>query len=127
VPFELIVTCPALILVDHVHFQYNGMLLGVLLLSIVAHLSGHVLLGGALFAVLLNLKHLYLVLAPVQFVFILRGWVCGRRWAGRLLSMGAIVTGVFWLSFGPFITAEQLPQLLSRCDLHSRPVVHGPT
>lgn len=114
VPFALVLTCPALLLVDHVHFQYNGMLLGVLILSIAAHMSGAVLLGGALFAVLLNLKHLYLVLAPVQFVFILRGWVWGRRWAVRLLAMGATVVAVFALSLWPFASAGQMPQLLRR-------------
>ena len=116
VPFVLVVTCPALLLVDHVHFQYNGLLLGVLLLSINAHLTGAVLLGGTLFAALLNLKHLYLVLAPVHFVFILRSWVWGRGWVARLLAMGAVVAAMFGLSLGPFIAAGQLPQLLRRCD-----------
>lgn len=104
----------ALLLVDHIHFQYNGMLLGVLVGTLAAEMHGHMLLGGALFAVLLNLKHLYLILAPVQFVYILRGWVWGRGWMGRLACMGATVLLVFAASFGPIIATGQLLPMLQR-------------
>jgi hypothetical protein len=50
-----------LLLVDHIHFQYNGFLIGVFLLSIAQVAAGteHAeRIGALLFAVLLNLKHL---------------------------------------------------------------------
>jgi alpha-1,3-glucosyltransferase len=82
--------------VADVHFQYNGFLLGVLLLSLAAAWrvginapahrrtqrveqalmhpggQGQPLRSAVLFATLLNLKHLYLVCAPAFFVFLLR-------------------------------------------------------
>jgi hypothetical protein len=115
VPFVLVITCSSLLMVDHIHFQYNGLLLGVLLLSIASHLSCRVLLGGVLFAALLNLKHLYLVLAPVQFTLILRGWVWGSGWLFRLSAMATAVLTIFAVSLGPFIAVGELPQLLCRC------------
>jgi alpha-1,3-glucosyltransferase len=104
----------ALLMVDHIHFQYNGMLLGVLVGSLSAETQGHVLVGGALFAVLLNLKHLYLILAPAQFVYILRGWVWGSGWLVRLISMGTIVVLVFAASMGPIVATGQVIPLLQR-------------
>jgi alpha-1,3-glucosyltransferase len=98
--FLLIVTNPGLIMLDHVHFQYNGMLLGILLCSIACMIRGtnhtmddttterpseekgetktcqsHQLweLGGAAtFAALLAMKHLYLTLAPLYLFYLLR-------------------------------------------------------
>ena len=101
-------------MVDHIHFQYNGMLLGVLIAALAAQVNGHVLLGGILFAMLLNLKHLYLIVAPVQFVYILRGWVWGRGWLGRLASMGAAVSVVCAASIGPVAATGQLLPMLQR-------------
>ena len=99
--FLLIVTNPGLIMLDHVHFQYNGMMLGILLCSIACIIRGtnhkmneysttqqangnksetracqsHQLweLGGAAtFAALLAMKHLYLTLAPLYLFYLLR-------------------------------------------------------
>mmetsp|Transcript_26925 Transcript_26925/g.45820 ORF Transcript_26925/g.45820 Transcript_26925/m.45820 type:complete len:584 (-) Transcript_26925:829-2580(-) len=98
--FLLIVTNPGLIMLDHVHFQYNGMMLGILLCSIACMIRGtnhtmendtteqlgeeksetktcqsHQLweLGGAAtFAALLAMKHLYLTLAPLYLFYLLR-------------------------------------------------------
>jgi alpha-1,3-glucosyltransferase len=103
-----------LLMVDHIHFQYNGMLLGVLIASLAAETQGHVLVGGALFAALLNLKHLYLILAPVQFIYIFRGWVWGSGWAARLISMGATVVLVFAASLGPIVATGQVLPMLQR-------------
>src|SRR5690349_18593751 len=82
-----------------VHFQYNGLLLGLVILAVVAirkvgleyqsslvkngivnffflvfFFSGKDddLLAAFLFSVLLNMKHIFLYVAPVFFVYILR-------------------------------------------------------
>ncbi|GFR42845.1 hypothetical protein Agub_g3803 [Astrephomene gubernaculifera] len=61
-----------LLLLDHVHFQYNGVMMGILLWSLYAALTGRHLLSGLLFALLLNMKHLFLYAAPAYFVYLLR-------------------------------------------------------
>jgi len=82
--FASIVSNPGLIILDHVHFQYNGMLLGVLLISIACMVRGAggassptsssrwELLSAATYAGLLAMKHLYLTLAPLYFFYLLR-------------------------------------------------------
>ncbi|GLI63628.1 hypothetical protein VaNZ11_006641, partial [Volvox africanus] len=72
-----LLSCHAgLLLVDHVHFQYNGVMIGLLLWSLYAARRGRHLLSGLLFAALLNLKHLFLYAAPVYFVYLLRHYCC---------------------------------------------------
>jgi alpha-1,3-glucosyltransferase len=117
VPFLMVVSNAALLMVDHVHFQYNGLLLSLLLFSLAAHMSERTLLGGFLFVVLLNFKHLYLVLAPVQFVYILRGWIWGVGWPRRLGMMGITVLAVCAASLAPVVATKQWWHLLARCCL----------
>lgn len=81
--FFLIVSNPGLIILDHIHFQYNGMLLGLLLLSLSCMVRGArkssssssqrwELLSAAVYAILLTMKHLYITLAPLYFFYLLR-------------------------------------------------------
>lgn len=87
-------------------------------------------MAGVLFAVLLNMKHLFAYLAPVYFVFLLKhyvlddsssnstsnkssgsnksSWITAFR---RLLLLGVAVLAVCGASFGPFIAMGQLPQV----------------
>ena len=94
-----LLTHPGLVIVDHVHFQYNGLLLGVLLLClsclqwvcrlasllletgglltnrvlpVVALGQGRTVAATVLFATLLCLKHTFVFAAPVFVVFALR-------------------------------------------------------
>ena len=60
--------------VDHIHFQYNGMLLGLLLLSALLMRERRFLLAAAAFAALLHLKHLFALTAPLFTVFLLRAY-----------------------------------------------------
>ena len=122
-----------LLLVDHVHFQYNGMLIGLLLLSCGALAAGKNRWAAFAFAVLLNLKHLFLFAAPLYFVQLLRDHVLQRhpplplRAAAvrRLMSLAALVLGVFTLSIGPFAVIGQLGQLATRLFPFGRGLIHA--
>jgi alpha-1,3-glucosyltransferase len=107
----LVLWSPALLAVDHVHFQYNGFLMGLLLLSLHFLEQGKDLAGGVVFAALLCSKHLFLVAAPVYFVYLFRHYCCGRgvvRGLGRLVLMGAGVLAVFAMAFAPFVYYGQV-------------------
>ena len=124
--FFLLVANPAFLWIDHVHFQYNGILLGLLLASIgflrraneeESH-RGH-LIGAALFALVLTFKHLYLVLAPWYFVYLLRRYCTSWQNFGRLaLAVGPVLL----LPFVPFRSC--LPRLLERMFPFGRGLVH---
>ncbi|KAM9788607.1 LOW QUALITY PROTEIN: dolichyl pyrophosphate Glc1Man9GlcNAc2 alpha-1,3-glucosyltransferase [Neosynchiropus ocellatus] len=125
-----------LLIVDHIHFQYNGFLFGFLLLSIARHMQSRHLQGALLFSILLNLKHIYLYLAPAYGVYLLRSFCWKQnhpdgsiRWLSfspvRLLVLGFIVTSVCCLSLGPFIAMGQLPQVLSRLFPFKRGLCHA--
>lgn len=122
---------PGLLIIDHIHFQYNGFLYGILILSLVlARQESTMLLSGVLFAVLLCMKHIYLYLAPAYFVFLLRAFCLGRRSVfqvrfGNFVKLGASVLGVFLAAFGPFVYMGQMDQLLKRLFPFSRGLCHA--
>ncbi|KAI5779723.1 dolichyl pyrophosphate Glc1Man9GlcNAc2 alpha-1,3-glucosyltransferase [Geopyxis carbonaria] len=122
---------PGLLIIDHIHFQYNGFLYGLLLLSLVlARQPRTRLASGVLFAVLLCFKHIYLYLAPAYFVFLLRAYclapesVWKVRWA-QCVKLGVGVLGVFGVAFGPWVYWRQMPQLLGRLFPFSRGLCHA--
>ncbi|XP_076397185.1 ALG6/ALG8 family glucosyltransferase xit isoform X1 [Megachile rotundata] len=117
-----------LLVVDHIHFQYNGFLLGIFLLAIanVVKINRQIcVLQGALwFALLLNLKHIYLYVAPIFIIWLLKSYcINSNKCLRRLFMLGSIVVTVLAISFGPFIS--QLPQVLSRLFPFKRGLVHA--
>jgi alpha-1,3-glucosyltransferase len=63
---------PSTILVDHGHFQYNGVCIGLSLWAIVAIFHGKDVVGSVLFCLALNFKQMALYYAPVFFFILLR-------------------------------------------------------
>jgi len=122
---------PGLLIIDHIHFQYNGFMYGLLVLSLVlARRESTLLLSGILFAVLLCFKHIYLYLAPAYFVFLLRAYCLGRKSIfhvrfANIIKLGTSIIGVFAVAFGPFVYWGQLEQLLSRLFPFSRGLCHA--
>ncbi|KAI9718314.1 MAG: glycosyl transferase [Chrysothrix sp. TS-e1954] len=122
---------PGLLIIDHIHFQYNGFLYGILVLSLVlARGQSTLLLSGVLFAILLCLKHIYLYLAPAYFVFLLRAYCLKQGSFFQInfincLKLGAALAAVFAIAFGPFAYYGQMDQLLSRLFPFSRGLCHA--
>ena len=73
---------PGLLLVDHIHFQYNGFLLGLFIYSVSLMRQGRDLFGGVVYATCLMFKHMYLYVAPLYFVYLLRHHCCPKLEAG---------------------------------------------
>ena len=126
-----ILLSPGLLIIDHIHFQYNGFLYGILILSIVwARKQSGLLTSGIVFAALLCLKHIYLYLAPAYFVYLLRAYCLGPRSVFDIkfvncFKLGASLAAVFGVAFGPFVYYKQIPQVLSRLFPFSRGLCHA--
>ncbi|KAK9448061.1 glycosyl transferase [Limtongia smithiae] len=127
---------PGFLIVDSIHFQYNAMLFGILVFSLVMLQQGKTLQGATLFAVLLCFKHIFLYLAPAYFVYLLRNYCLdfGKFKTNGVLSviqwrnciiLGFSVIGVALVAFGPFIYLQQIPQVLSRLFPFSRGLCHA--
>ena len=126
-----ILLSPGLLIIDHIHFQYNGFMYGILVLSIVlARKQSGLLASGITFAILLCFKHIYLYLAPAYFVFLLRVYCLDpRSWFkirfAKCVKLGLGIGVVFGLAFGPFVYWNQIDQLLSRLFPFSRGLCHA--
>ncbi|KAF9106004.1 glycosyl transferase [Mortierella sp. GBA35] len=129
---------PGLLMVDNMHFQYNGFLYGILVHSLVDAKQGKLLRSGILFAALLNFKHIYLYIAPSYFAFLLRAYcfensgnsIRARSWVSafrplNFLALGVSVIAVFAASLGPFVAMNQLPQLAGRLFPFKRGLCHS--
>ncbi|KAJ5295668.1 hypothetical protein N7508_010489 [Penicillium antarcticum] len=126
-----ILLSPGLFIIDHIHFQYNGFMYGLLIMSIVlARKQSTLLYSGILFAVLLCMKHIYLYLALAYFVYLLRAYCLDPRSVlrprfGNIIKLGVCVVGVFAIAFGPFAQWGQLLQLKDRLFPFSRGLCHA--
>ena len=122
---------PALLIIDHIHFQYNGFLYGILILSLaLARKQSTTLLSGLTFAALLCFKHIYLYLAPAYFVYLLRVYCISQKSILRIrlgncakLAVGLLV--IFGAAFGPFVYLGQSRQVLNRLFPFSRGLCHA--
>jgi alpha-1,3-glucosyltransferase len=109
------------------------MLLGILLLSLAAVNGDRPLEAAFWFALLLQFKHIFLYVAPIYGIYLLRSYCLdeSRWWDVRrlkwthLFSLAFVVLSIFAVSLGPFIIMGQLPQLLSRLFPFKRGLVHA--
>jgi alpha-1,3-glucosyltransferase len=118
-------------IIDHIHFQYNGFLYGILILSVVfTRQQSTMLWSGILFALLLCFKHIYLYLAPAYFVYLLRVYCLQpqnmfRPQIANTVKLGASIIAIFGAAFGPFAAWGQLEQLKSRLFPFARGLTHA--
>uniref|UniRef100_A0A4W3I162 Alpha-1,3-glucosyltransferase n=1 Tax=Callorhinchus milii TaxID=7868 RepID=A0A4W3I162_CALMI len=109
---------PGLILVDHGHFQYNSVSLGLGVWGALGLASGHPLLGSAAFCLALNYKQMELYHSLPFFCYLL-GWCARAGLRGRgllwLLAVAVTVLTVFAACWLPFLSdVAHVQQLLRR-------------
>lgn len=121
--FLAAIFAPGLLIVDHIHFQYNGLLFGLLLLSLAAMRDGNDLLSGVWYAILVCFKHLFAIAGPVYFVYILRHYCRGSL--SRFCTIAAAVVGTLTLAFAPFAYHGQITQILKRLFPFGRGLCHA--
>jgi len=104
---------PALLLVDHAHFQYNCVCLGFTLAFVVLTLRGAHYAAAAAFTLALNYKQMALYFAPAVFVHFLALAASGRMGVHPALAVarvGAVVVLVFGLLWSPFCVLGYMQQ-----------------
>jgi len=147
ISFILMLLNTGMLFLDHVHFQYNGFMLGILLLSM-AFMTLAVnskmqsqrdtlhLLGAFFFALLLGFKHLYLTLAPIYFIYLLKNYCLAvddstktSEFFRRLFKLGSITFFTLVAPYIPFLLQEdpilQLRQIVIRLFPFGRGLVHS--
>lgn len=67
----LILYLPALVLIDHGHFQYNSVMLGLFLISVTDLIKGNLVLASVWFMSAILFKQMALYYSPFIFVYIL--------------------------------------------------------
>ena len=97
---------PALVLVDHGHFQYNGISLGFTLWAAASIDGGWERLGASLFTLALNYKQMSLYHALPFFGVLLGRCIAEPTWTAcvrRLSGIGGAVVTVFGTLWFPFL------------------------
>ncbi|EPY51899.1 glucosyltransferase Alg8 [Schizosaccharomyces cryophilus OY26] len=120
---------PGFVLIDHIHFQYNGFLFGLLIWSLILTKQNRLLMSAAVFTTLLCFKHIFLYIAPAYFIYLLRVYcfsISGfRPQVLNTMKLGLTVSSIFLLAFGPWIYMGQTPQVFSRLFPFSRGLCHA--
>lgn len=127
-----------LFFVDHIHFQYNGILLGLLLLCLDSARRGYYHLVAVYFSILVLMKHLFAPLALIFGVFLVDSYclapfrskidfnsffLCFRRF----LQLATIALLLVALAIGPIWISSCIPSSSLSISRSSHPVLLGST
>ncbi|EFO23358.2 hypothetical protein LOAG_05127 [Loa loa] len=95
----------SLVMIDNIHFQYNGFLTSLFLLSLGWVMRKSFLYGALTYCMLLNMKHIYLYYAPAYAVYYVMNYLfsSGKAFIANGAKLAAILMLPFALSFAPFI------------------------
>ncbi|KAJ1303281.1 hypothetical protein OPQ81_011478 [Rhizoctonia solani] len=116
IAFLTVLLQPALILIDHGHFQYNSVMLGLTLWAVNMFHLGYDLLGAIFFVASLGFKQMALYYAPAVGCYLLgKCFWLGKQHGTRHFIRLALVTSLsFVLLFLPFLTPSLLVQSIRR-------------
>eukprot|EP01040_Poterioochromonas_malhamensis_P007560 gene7560-8162_t len=129
--FGLVLFNSSLILVDHVHFQYNGILLGILFLAIY-FADKNPFLVTFFFGTLLLMKHLFVYLLPIFACVVLRqafyahNKLIPQMWT--LITVLGVTVSLLLFAFAPFLIfggKDQLHQMFTRLFPFGRGLIHA--
>ncbi|SAL96888.1 hypothetical protein [Absidia glauca] len=111
----LILLQPALIMIDHGHFQFNSVMLGFSFWAILGLISRHYILGAIAFCLALGFKQMALYYAPVVFAFLLGRCFTEDKGLLLFIKLGITVTVTFTLLFWPWVKdLDELGQVVHR-------------
>ncbi|GMH04306.1 hypothetical protein Nepgr_006145 [Nepenthes gracilis] len=106
---------PCLIIIDHGHFQYNCISLGLTVGAIAAILSNRELVACALFCFALNHKQMSAYFAPAFFCHLLGRCLRCRNPFLEVSKLGLVVLGTFLILWWPYLhSTEAFLGVLSR-------------
>ena len=123
----LVMAHPGIMIVDNIHFQYNGMLLGLLLFAMSFLTFGNDVLATFVFTSLLCFKHIFLYVAPAFGVYYLGvlSELPVQRSVVLFVKLTVTAGLVLALSFGPFLYYGAGMNILGRLFPVQRGLVHA--
>ncbi|KAG0302475.1 Glucosyltransferase-like protein [Dissophora globulifera] len=113
----LILMQPGLILIDSGHFQYNAVMLGLVVWAVNSFLADQDVLGSVFFCLALGFKQMALYFAPAVFAYLLgksfRQGFFGCIW--KLIKLGIAVVVTLGLQFAPWLRSQdEILQVVQR-------------
>jgi alpha-1,3-glucosyltransferase len=93
---------PALVLIDHGHFQYNNVSIGFVLWGLLAISHEYDMVGSFFFCLSLNFKTMSLYMAPAFFFYLLARCRYHKSPLVHLVKLGIAVVSTFALHWLPF-------------------------
>ncbi|KAI1001871.1 hypothetical protein K3495_g6335 [Podosphaera aphanis] len=98
-----ILSQPATILIDHVHFQYNGVMLGLVLACMSSILAGRLMWSCIFFVMALGFKQMSLYYAPAIFAYLLGACIFPSIKFPRFLGIVLVTVTSFAMLLLPLI------------------------
>ncbi|KAI7904181.1 glycosyl transferase [Cokeromyces recurvatus] len=111
----LILLQPALMMIDHAHFQFNSVMLGFTLLAINCFLTRYFVLGSIFFCLSLGFKQMALYYAPAIFAYLLGKCFTEKKGFILFIKLGTTVMITFGVLFAPWLgSLDDLKQIFIR-------------
>ncbi|MFQ6632413.1 hypothetical protein Gotur_009288 [Gossypium turneri] len=102
----MILLNPCLILIDHGHFQYNCISLGLTIAAIAAALSQKDLVASVLYCLALNHKQMSAYFAPAFFGYLLGKCLRKKNPLLEVTKLGLMVIGTFAVVWWPYLQSK---------------------
>ncbi|KAI1434513.1 glycosyltransferase family 57 protein [Xylaria sp. CBS 124048] len=94
---------PGTILIDHIHFQYNTVMLGFVVASMSSALAGRYMWSSIFFVAALGFKQMALYYAPAVFAFLLGSSVFPRINLSRFIGIASATVAAFTILLLPLV------------------------